>query len=78
MVVDRVRQAQVANALELVEWESRFEPRSYGFWPGLGCRHDAIEAVFHVARGVNPKRQWVLDADLAAAFDRIDHSHLLG
>jgi RNA-directed DNA polymerase len=77
VVVDRVRQAQVANALELVEWESRFEPRSYGFWPGRGC-HDAIEAVFHVARGVNPKRQWVLDADLAAAFDRIDHSHLLG
>ena len=28
------------------------------------------------ARGPNPSRRWVLDADLAAAFDRIDH-HLL-
>ena len=29
------------------------------------------------ARGKTCKRQWVLDADLAAAFDRIDHDHLL-
>jgi RNA-directed DNA polymerase len=27
--------------------------------------------------GKNAKRLWVLDADLAAAFDRIDHDHLL-
>jgi len=76
VVVDRVLQARVVNALE-PEWEARFEPRSYGFRPGRGC-HDAIEAIFHVARGANPLRRWVLDADLAAAFDRIDHSHLLG
>jgi RNA-directed DNA polymerase len=43
---------------------------------GRGC-HDAIEAIYKVARGPNPSRRWVLDADLAAAFDRIDHSHLL-
>jgi len=71
-----VLQARVVNALE-PEWEARFEPRSYGFRPGRGC-HDAIGAIFHVARGANPRRQWVLDADLAAAFDRIDHDHLLG
>ena len=47
-----------------------------GFGPGRGC-HDAIEAIFHVARGPNPSRKWCLDADLAAAFDRIDHSQLL-
>src|SRR5665647_663127 len=75
VVVDRVLQARVVNALE-PEWEARFEPRSYGFRPGRGC-HDAIEAIFHVARGANPQRRWVLDADLAAAFDRIDHDHLL-
>ena len=68
-------QAQTVNALE-PEWEARFEPRSYGFRPGRGC-HDAIEAIFNVACGANPRRQWVLDADLAAAFDRIDHGHLL-
>jgi len=76
VIVDRVAQARVVNALE-PEWEARFEPRSYGFRPGRGC-HDAIEAIFRVAGGANPRRRWVLDADLATAFDRIDHDHLLG
>ena len=58
------------------EWEARFEPRSYGFRPGRGC-HDAIEAIYQVVKGKNPKRRWVLDADLAAAFDRIAHDHIL-
>jgi RNA-directed DNA polymerase len=75
VIVDRVRQAQVVSALE-PEWEARFEPKSYGFRPGRGC-HDAIEAIFEVAKGPNPSRQWALDADLAAAFDRIDHGHVL-
>lgn len=74
VIVDRVLQARVVSALE-PEWEARFEPRSYGFRPGRGC-HDAIEAIYKVARGKRPLRQWVLDADLAAAFDRIDHDHL--
>jgi RNA-directed DNA polymerase len=79
VIVDRVLQARVVNALE-PEWEARFEPKSYGFRPGRGC-HDAIEAIFQVGkggRGADPRRQWVLDADLTAAFDRIDHTHLLG
>jgi RNA-directed DNA polymerase len=75
VIVDRVFQARVKNALE-PEWEARFEPKSYGFRPGRGC-HDAIEAIYQVVKGRNPKRLWVLDADLAAAFDRLDHSHLL-
>jgi len=76
VILDRVLQARVVNAME-PEWEARFEPRSYGFRPGRGC-HDAIEAIFNVARGANPRRRWVLDADLAGVFDRIDHDHLLG
>lgn len=73
---DRVQQARVANALE-PEWEARFEPRSYGFRPGRGC-HDAVEAIYWTLKGRSAKRQWVLDADLSAAFDRIDHDRLLG
>ena len=72
---ERALQALVVNALE-PEWEARFEPRSYGFRPGRGC-HDAIEAIYKTAKGKNPGRLWVLDADLAAAFDRLDHNHLL-
>jgi RNA-directed DNA polymerase len=75
VIVDRVLQARVVNALE-PEWEARFEPRSYGFRPGRGCQ-DAIAAIYKTAKGPDPKRRWVLDADLAAAFDRIDHAHLL-
>ena len=63
------------NALE-PEWEARFEPRSYGFRPGRGC-HDAIAAIYNVCKGPRASRVWALDADLAAAFDRIDHDHLL-
>jgi RNA-directed DNA polymerase len=75
VIADRCHQARVVNAPE-PEWEARFEPRSYGFRPGRGC-HDAIEAIYETAKGISPKRQWVLDADLAAAFDQIDHSHIL-
>ena len=75
VIADRVHQARVVNALE-PEWEARFEPKSYGFRPGRGC-HDAIEAIFQVAKGSNPRRLWVLDADLAGAFDRIGHDHIL-
>jgi RNA-directed DNA polymerase len=75
VILDRCHQNRVKNALE-PEWEARFEPRSYGFRPGRGC-HDAIAAVFITCAGPRAKRVWALDADLAAAFDRIDHDHLL-
>jgi RNA-directed DNA polymerase len=75
VIADRALQAVVLGALE-PEWEARFEPKSYGFRPGRGC-HDAIEAIFCTVVGRNPHRRWILDADLAAAFDRIDHQRLL-
>src|ERR1035441_5352220 len=74
VLIDRCHQARVKNALE-PEWEARFEPRSYGFRPGRGC-HDAIESLFNTLRWKG-KRVWILDADLAAAFDKISHEHLL-
>jgi len=75
VIADRCHQARVAAALE-PEWEARFEPKSYGFRPGRGC-HDAIQAVYEVVKGRRPKRLWALDADLAGAFDRIAHDHIL-
>ncbi|WP_307857345.1 reverse transcriptase domain-containing protein [Mycobacterium sp. SM1] len=47
---------------------------SCGFRPGRGCA-DAIGA--RILRSPRAKRVWILDADLSAAFDRIDHSWLL-
>jgi RNA-directed DNA polymerase len=75
VIMDRCHQARVRNALE-PEREARFEPRSYGFRPGRGC-HDAVEATFNALCRKDAKRVWILDADLAAAFDRIDHSRLV-
>jgi RNA-directed DNA polymerase len=74
VLIDRCHQARVKNALE-PEWEARFEPRSYGFRPGRGC-HDAIESLFSTLCGKSA-RVWILDADLASAFDKISHEHLL-
>jgi len=74
VIMDRVHQARVKNALE-PEWEARFEPRSYGFRPGRSCQ-DAAGALYCVLKG-KASRVWILDADLAAAFDKISHSFLL-
>ena len=75
VIADRCLQALVSGALE-PEWEARFEPRSYGFRPGRSC-HDAITSIYLTGHGPNPGRSWILDADLTAAFDRIDHNHIL-
>ena len=75
VIADRALQALTVSALE-PEWEARFESRSYGFRPGRGCQ-DAMQSIFVTARGTRCRRQWVLDAELAAAFDQIDHVRLL-
>jgi len=75
VIADRALQALAVNALE-PEWEARFEAKSYGFRPGRGC-HDAIGAIYSTLNGRNPHRVWILDADLTAAFDRIDHDRLV-
>jgi len=75
VILDRCLQAQALNALE-PEWEARFEPKSYGFRPGRSCQ-DAVAAIFWTVVGKHTKRLWVLDADLASAFDRVAHDHIL-
>ncbi len=69
---DRALQALAKLALE-PEWEARFEPNSYGFRPGRRC-HDAIAAIFD---SIRYKAKYVLDADIAKCFDRIDQEKLL-
>src|SRR5439155_22538468 len=71
---DRTLQAVVKNALE-PEWEARFEGTSYGFRPGRSC-HDAIARIRLLALP-NKSRKWVVDADIAGAFDNINHDFLL-
>jgi len=69
---DRALQAVVKAALE-PEWEAHFEPSSYGFRPGRSC-HDAIKQIKNC---IQCKAKYVLDADIAKCFDRINHEELL-
>ncbi len=54
---------------------TKFEGSSYGFRPGRSC-HDAIVRIFSIARA-NSRRKWVIDADIQAAYDSINHDFLL-
>ncbi|MEH2313647.1 MAG: group II intron reverse transcriptase/maturase [Nostoc sp.] len=72
IMYDRALQSVVKSALE-PEWEAIFEPSSYGFRPGRSC-HDAIK---HIKNAIQLKAKFVLDADIAKCFDRINHEVLL-
>ena len=69
---DRAAQTLVRMTLE-PEWEAKFEANSYGFRPGR-CTQDAIAAIY---QAIGKKPKWVLDADIAQCFDRINHQRLL-
>ena len=69
---DRALQTLVKFALK-PEWEAKFEPNSYGFRPGRSC-HDAVAAIF---LAINKQPRYVLDADIAKCFDRINQKRLL-
>lgn len=71
-VTDRVVQASLKLVLEPI-FEADFRPCSYGFRPNRRA-HDAI-AEIHVFGSQGYR--WVLDADIEACFDRIDHTALM-
>jgi len=71
-ITDRVVQAALKLVLEPI-FEADFRPCSYGFRPNRRA-HDAIAEIHH--HGTQGYR-WVLDADIEACFDRIDHTALL-
>ncbi|GAB3767385.1 group II intron reverse transcriptase/maturase [Microlunatus parietis] len=71
-VIDRVVQAALKLVLEPI-FEADFQPVSYGFRPERRA-HDAIAEIHQY--GTNGYR-WVLDADIEACFDRIDHAALM-
>lgn len=72
VMADRALQTVAKLALE-PEWEAKFEGNSYGFRPGRSC-HDALNAI---RNSIMFKPKYVLDADIAKCFDRIDHRALL-
>jgi RNA-directed DNA polymerase len=71
-IQDRVVQAACKLVLEPI-FEADFVPCSYGFRPGRRAQ-DAIEEVRYLAAR---SCEWVLEADITACFDEIDHAALL-
>ena len=54
-------------------WEPTFSPNSYGFRLGRSA-HDAVSVIHdRLTQGYH----WVVDADIQAFFDSIDHETLL-
>jgi len=72
-VTDRAVMAAAKIVLEPV-FEADFSPQSFGFRPKRSA-HQALEAVRQAA---NKGAVWVLDADIKACFDEIDHDALMG
>ena len=71
---DRAMQALYALAVVPVA-ETTGDPNSYGFRDGRSCA-DAIKQCFNcLAKRLSPR--WILEADIQACFDRIDHEWML-
>lgn len=70
-ISDRVGQMVVKDYLE-PRFENIFSPNSYGYRPGKNA-HQALEAVRKNCR----RTDWVIDLDIKAFFDNIDHEKLL-
>ena len=71
-VTDRVVQAALKLVLEPI-FEADFQPCSYGFRPNRRAA-DAIAEIHHFT---SKRYEWVLEADIEACFDMIDHTALM-
>ncbi|MFE2095165.1 group II intron reverse transcriptase/maturase [Streptomyces sp. NPDC059460] len=72
VVADRVVQAALKLVLEPI-FEADFKPVSYGFRPNRRAQDAIAEIHFFGTRGY----RWVLDADIQACFDEIEHAPLM-
>src|SRR5215211_8217715 len=71
-VRDRVVQAALKLVLEPI-FEVDFEPCSYGFRPGRRTQ-DALAEIQHFTFR---SYEWIVEGDIEACFDRIDHTALM-
>jgi len=70
-VADRTAQMAVKMVLE-PRLEKIFHPGSYGYRPGVGAKGPVLQV-----RGNCWKYDWVLDMDIKAFFDSIDHELMM-
>ena len=73
-MTDRIIQASLKLVLEPI-FEADFEPCSYGFRPRRRAQ-DAVAEIHYYTTG-NRCYEWVLEGDIKACFDEIDHPALM-
>jgi RNA-directed DNA polymerase len=71
-VVDRFIQQAIAQIIS-AEWEPHFHSSSYGFRPA----RSAHQAVRQVQADIRAGYAWVVDTDMEAFFDRVNHDRLM-
>jgi len=71
-VLDRFIQQAIAQVVQ-VQWEPHFHRRSYGFRP----QRSAHQAVRRLQADIRDGLPWVVDLDLEAFFDRVNHDRLV-
>ena len=71
-VLDRFIQQAIAQIVS-AQWEPHFHPHSYGFRP----QRSAHQAVRLVQASIREGYGWVVDMDLQAFFDRVNHDRLM-
>ena len=71
-VLDRFVQQAIAQVVS-AQWEPHFHPKSYGFRP----QRSAHEAVRQLQADIRDGYRWVVDLDLEAFFDRVNHDRLI-
>lgn len=71
-VLDRFIQQAIAQVIS-AQWEPHFHPHSYGFRP----QRSAHQAVRKMQADIHQGYGWVVDIDVEAFFDRVNHDRLM-
>jgi RNA-directed DNA polymerase len=71
-VLDRFIQQAIAQVIS-AQWEPHFHRHSYGFRP----QRSAHQAVREVQANIRAGYSWVVDTDLQAFFDQVNHDRLM-
>ncbi|HWQ75571.1 MAG TPA: group II intron reverse transcriptase/maturase [Syntrophomonas sp.] len=70
---DKLVQIAISKILSAI-YEKDFLANSYGFRPNRGC-HDALRALHEILS--RKKANFIVDADITAFFDRVDHKWMM-
>lgn len=71
-VLDRLIQQAIAQVLQ-AEWDSDFHDNSYGFRPN----RNAHQAIRYTQATIQQNHHWMVDCDLEAFFDQVNHDRLM-